>query len=107
MEIRNSLQNESRIDGIKHDSYRIAYLGKMFPFLNAVSKTTIHHLYFYEPKKLHLTSLLRCKIKLRLFGNIRHENLTLISIIVYMYMQTCILSSKYCKKWREKKSVRY
>lgn len=38
MEIRNSLHIESRIDGIKHDSYRIAYLGKMFPFLNDVPK---------------------------------------------------------------------
>lgn len=51
MEIRNSLHIESRIDGIKHDSYRIAYLGKMFPFLNDVpkKKTTIHHLYIFEP----------------------------------------------------------
>lgn len=54
MEIRNSLHNESRIDGIKHDSYRIAYVGKMFPFLNAVpkkKKNIIHHLYIFEPKK--------------------------------------------------------
>lgn len=79
MEIRNSLHNESRIDGIKHDSYRIAYVGKMFPFLNAVpkKKNIIHHLYIFEPKKknekkkFHLTSLLRCEIKLRLFSNIR------------------------------------
>lgn len=43
MEIRNSLHNESRIDGIKHDSYRIAYVGKMFPFLNAVPKKKEHY----------------------------------------------------------------
>lgn len=50
MEIRNSLHIESRIDGIKHDSYRIAYLGKMF--LNDVPKkknTIHHHLYIFEP----------------------------------------------------------
>lgn len=41
MEIRNSLHIESRIDGIKHDSYRIAYLGKMF--LNDVPKKKKHY----------------------------------------------------------------
>lgn len=80
MEIRNSLHNESRIDGIKHDSYRIAYVGKMFPFLNAVpkKKRTLFIIYIFlsqkkknEKKKFHLTSLLRCEIKLRLFSNIR------------------------------------
>lgn len=49
MEIRNSLHNESRIDGIKHDSYRIAYVGKMFPFLNAVPKKK--NIIIFEPKK--------------------------------------------------------
>lgn len=54
MEIRNSLHNESRIDGIKHDSYRIAYVGKMFPFLNAVPKKKEHYsssIYFWAKKK--------------------------------------------------------
>lgn len=52
MEIRNSLHIESRIDGIKHDSYRIAYLGKMF--LNDVpKKKTLFIIYiFLNHKKI-------------------------------------------------------